>query len=102
MVSFERIVGNVCDETGFGKGLIVSHRRNKELVDARHLLTFLASKHLAISSVALGKHLERDHSSILHAVKTFPKRCADRPELYKMAERIELRMGVYRGPTISN
>lgn len=64
MKTFEEL----CAETGFSKNNILSRRRNRELVDARQLIA--AKLHgYGLSFGAIGRVMNRDHTSIMHLCK---------------------------------
>lgn len=54
---------------------IESIRRNKNIVNARHMYAYLARKYTSHSFPQIGKTLGgRDHSTIIHAATAWPKR----------------------------
>lgn len=48
---------------------IVSQSRKRSTADARAIVCYILHRHLGMSSTEVGKMLNRDHSSVLAAVK---------------------------------
>lgn len=46
---------------------IVGESRRQDVVNARHVLSYIGYRLMGISSVRLGKYLSRDHSTVLYA-----------------------------------
>jgi hypothetical protein len=61
-------------KTGTTVQRLKSRRRNQEIVELRHMFSFLAKK-MGYSLASIANHLElRDHSTIIHGLKTFRDR----------------------------
>jgi chromosomal replication initiator protein len=50
-----------------------SNNRRRELVDARHCYFIIARKKTDRSMVSIGRTLNRDHTTVLHALKKYNK-----------------------------
>ena len=65
-----RIIGRVAAKHGFKAADIVGPRRGSELIAARFAaVAAVAEAHPKMSQPQLGKHFNRDHTTILHALR---------------------------------
>jgi hypothetical protein len=81
-----RAIINLCSEQ-FGIPVIeiLSERRDKAAVHARHVACYLATRLTTLSLPAIGKALgDRDHTTVLHAVRKIAKRIQTDHELARM------------------
>lgn len=53
----------------FGVINLSTKSRNRELVEARHAAMFLIRKHTSLSLTEAGQLFNRDHATVLHAIK---------------------------------
>lgn len=60
-----------CDVTGISQDLIKGESRLREIVSARHLYCFLCKRYFSskISLGAIGAFINRDHATVIHAVR---------------------------------
>jgi hypothetical protein len=69
-IGLERIMKVVCDEFQIDVDMITSKKRQRHIVDARHIFCFLASKAYGRFTLKqIGGLINRDHASVLHAKK---------------------------------
>lgn len=67
-----RAINEVAEHTDVSASLILSHRRTKRIVKARHLAIMMAhDEGLSISTISRAMGL--DHSSVCYAIKKFRK-----------------------------
>ena len=67
-IGLERIMKVVCEEFDLDIDLITSKKRQREIVDARHIFCYLASKAYGRFTLKqIGAIVNRDHASVLHA-----------------------------------
>ncbi len=67
-IGLERIMKVVCDEFEIDIDLITSKKRQRDIVDARHIFCYLASKAYGRFTLKqIGAVVNRDHASVLHA-----------------------------------
>ena len=72
MVIADYIIENVAEDTGITKNLILSKRRNQEIVDAKQIVVFALTQ-LGFTQKFIGKYLNyADHSTVNHLIN---KRC---------------------------
>lgn len=70
---------------------IVSARRNRKLIFPRHISMLLARRLTHLSMPQIGRHLgNRDHTTILHGVRSIEQKLASDPALAGVVARIEL------------
>lgn len=75
--TFDEIIRRISDATGISRALIVSDTRSKPVVFARMAVCYWARRLTHLSLPQIGKRLGgRDHTSILHSVREYPKRRA--------------------------
>lgn len=55
---------------------ILSKTRKKDIVDARHYFCAIMRKQLGYPVVAIGRYMDRDHTTVIHSVRTFDDRCS--------------------------
>lgn len=65
------ILQRVCDVTGIMPHDVFSNTRKREIVIARQLFCYVTMTHYTYTWVSIGKFLNRDHSTIIHSVKTY-------------------------------
>jgi hypothetical protein len=67
-IGLERIMKVVCEELDLDVDLITSKKRQRNIVDARHIFCYLASKAYGRFTLKqIGGIVNRDHASVLHA-----------------------------------
>ncbi len=72
MVIADYIIENVAEETGITKNLMLSKRRNQEIIDAKQIVVFALTQ-LGFTQKFIGKYLNyADHSTVNHLIN---KRC---------------------------
>jgi chromosomal replication initiator protein len=82
--SFDRIVQVVAEDCGLRPGDIASKRRHSEVVAARGLALLLARRLTSHSLDALGGMVGgRDHTTVMHALRSTEARLAADPELQR-------------------
>lgn len=81
MASFDRIMQAVADRYDLRPGDIAGQRRLKEIARARQVALFLGRRLTGHSLAALGGMVGgRDHSTVLHAIRSADERIAADPE----------------------
>lgn len=80
-VRVQDIVLLVCRRYEIGLNELLSLRRSKELWHARYVGFYLARELTRASFPQIGKHFNRDHSSVLVGAEVMAKRLATDPEL---------------------
>jgi chromosomal replication initiator protein len=81
MASFDRIVQAVADRYGLRPGDIAGQRRLREIARARQVALLLGRRLTSHSLMALGGMVGgRDHSTVLHAVRTAEERASQDSE----------------------
>lgn len=53
---------------------ILSKVRKKEVVDARHYFFTIMRKHLGHTTTSVGRFTDRDHTTVIHGIRTFNDR----------------------------
>ena len=70
----EKVVKATSKVTGVSVNEIMSNRRQKELVQARHIAMFLAHETTTLSYVQIGAVMNKDHTSVIYAVNKIKNR----------------------------
>lgn len=74
-IKLRDILKMICREHRLDEEDVLSHKRNAELVRARHEAFWLAKKLTHHSLPAIGRFFNgRDHTSIMHGIKQYEKR----------------------------
>jgi len=82
------IVRVVSEDYGLPIFAILSPRKSAQIVEPRHVCVYLASELTKQSWTQLGRHFERDHTSLLTARANFEKRLATDSALAARVERL--------------
>ena len=86
-LSIEAIQQQVADHFNLTQEQLTGKGRKQEVVAARHLAMFLIKRLIGSHFTTIGLHFgNRDHSSIIHAVRTVEKRCKNDPAFARLAE----------------
>ena len=86
-LSIEAIQQQVADHFNLTQEQLIGKGRTQEVVAARHLAMFLVRRLIGSHFTAIGLHFgNRDHSSIIHAVRTVEKKCKNDPAFARLAE----------------
>jgi chromosomal replication initiator protein len=88
-VSPERIEQVVAAAFDLDRRRLASPQRAARLVRARHIAMFLMRKRLGLSYGEIGIRYERDHSTVLHAVRAIEHRIACDPEVRRLVSALE-------------
>jgi len=65
----DEVIKSVMDTTGIGRVDLLGTSRSKHIVKARHLAMALIRKHCGMSYPQIGRIFNRDHTTILYAVR---------------------------------
>lgn len=69
-ITTSEVLELVHEITGITPDKILSRRRTDELVYARHLTIYILRKHTNMTLKNIGDFLGRDHTSIIHAIRS--------------------------------
>jgi len=70
----EKIIISTSKVTGVSIRDIISRRRDPKIVHARHIAMFLSHELTTLTYVSIGKAMDRDHTSIMYAIKKLNNR----------------------------
>jgi hypothetical protein len=73
----KRIMKEVCEKYGVRLADLKSCRRTRNLVIPRHEVSYRLRMETGLSMPAIGRLLDRDHTTILHGVKAYERRLAE-------------------------
>lgn len=76
-VSSEEVLRAVAYHYRISVAHILGKSRTKEHTEARHMAMYLMSEVLEMSSSEIGKHLHKDHSTVLYAIKRMEERAIE-------------------------
>ncbi len=74
-------------------GELCGDHRDRRTFTARSAAFWIARKMTNASYAGLGRYFNKDHTSVIHAVNTFPKRMHDDPDLAGAVESILTALG---------
>jgi len=85
--AFERatiklIIAGVSDATGVCEASIMGRRRTARIAHARQLAMSLMREATGLSLMEIGGIFQRDHGTVMHAIKTIADRCGNDDETY--------------------
>ncbi len=72
-ITVERILDKVSKKYGITVEEIKGTKKTKEIAYARHISVYLIKKLTDITLKKIGKHLHRDHATIIYSIKTVEK-----------------------------
>lgn len=86
LVTLWEITQLVCEAYGVRRTELMSIRRQKWLVDPRHVAMWLAHRYTSCSLPQIGHHMRRDHTTVMHGCRRVEKQLATDPNLAHMVE----------------
>ncbi len=93
--SFERIIQSVADTFHLSTDLLLSKKRNYEIVYARQVAIYLVRKLLSLSLPDIGKRFQKDHTTILHSLSIMEKKLSSDAKLKTLISEIEKKLNHY-------
>jgi chromosomal replication initiation ATPase DnaA len=60
----------VCQQFNVSWAQIISNKRDRNITGARHTYMYLSKTMLGLTLTAVGRELNKDHTTVIHAVKT--------------------------------
>lgn len=79
-VTIRHIQQTVADAYGCPLHLMLSSRRHRRYARPRQLAMYLAHEMTTLSLPRIGKAFDRDHTTVLHAVRVIERKIAEMPE----------------------
>lgn len=79
-----------CDHFGLTRLEILSRRREPRLLWPRHAAIWLASRCTVASLPEIGRHFDRDHTTVYHAVSVVERRRTAEPEIREELDALTL------------
>lgn len=76
---------SVC-EVSFGN--IISHRRQREFVKPRHIAMYVGASRFFYTLPAIGRTMNRDHTTVLHGVRKIEAELKESPRMRKLVDDI--------------
>lgn len=71
---FDKIINATTEVTGVTRLQMLSKRRVKEYVQARHLAMYMAREMTTMSLPEIGREMQRDHTTVWYAAEKLSKR----------------------------
>ena len=88
-LSAERVEALVAGELAVESRLLRSPKRNARVVFARQVAMYLMRRQLGLPFAAIGERYGRDHTTVLHAVRTIEAQRACNPEVRRLVTALE-------------
>ena len=86
-LSIEAIQQRVADHFNLTQDLLIGKTRKQNIAAARHVAMFLAKRLTPNPLTMIGLHFgNRDHSTVIHAVRAVEKKCKNDPIFAKLVE----------------
>ncbi len=92
-VTIDKIFAAVYNKFGVKREEIVGQRRNKEIVNARHIAVYLVRNITEMSLPNIGKIFNRDHTTIMSSIEIVQKRLTTDNQLSFILSEIEKEIG---------
>lgn len=96
-VRFQRIIMDVAEQFDISTRLMIGKGRQRKLVLARNMCMYIMKKYFNMTLKEVGKAFNRDHTTVIHAIKMFHQ---DREvnEQYNLDyEKIKQKLGLRKG-----
>jgi len=88
-ITIDLILSTVAEITGISINEIVGDKRSRSIVDARHLVMYLARELTDASLPKIGERIGgRDHTTVLHAVDKITKLMKVDEDIYTLVQRL--------------
>lgn len=88
-INFETITQKVSAYYNIDPDSLFTKNRKREISDARQMIMYLAKKHTSMKFKTIGTRLARNHSTVMHAIKSIDARRSLEKQLQKDIELIE-------------
>jgi len=89
LVTYDAIVGAVCERFGLRPSDLASRRRSRHVALPRQVAMYLCRRLLNASFPHLGELFQRDHSTVIHGVTTIEQRVKDDQSFLLTVEQLE-------------
>lgn len=70
----ERIIRATCTVTGLTRNELLSSRRSKEFIHARHIAIYLAREYTTLSLPQIGRAMNKDHTTVHYVANKLANR----------------------------
>lgn len=74
VINFDMIVEATAEFFNLNPDVIFTKSRMRDVADARQIIMYLSQKLTSLSSISIGKKLNRSHTTVLHGIKTVEDR----------------------------
>ncbi len=91
--SLEQIQEAVCAVEGISREQLLSPRRSAKIARARQLAMFIARELTALSLVEIARGFDRDHTTVLHAIRAVTERTSADPATSGAIHRVHTALG---------
>lgn len=95
----EEIKVTVCEILRVPRAGLTSPKRTPNLVRARQLAMYVARNSTSHSLAQISRAFERDHSTVLHAIRTVERRLEPGSDIHRALEAVHQRLHIESGPS---
>jgi hypothetical protein len=88
MSALDFLVANAAEIWSAPVVAIKGERRTRRIVEARHAVMYIAVHQLGMDYSRVGRYLGRDHTTVMSAVRKFPRWIADDADCLARVERL--------------
>jgi hypothetical protein len=85
---FGRVASAVAAEFGVTLEDLLGERRHAPIAEARQVAMALGQRCCGYSLPRIGRLLRRDHTTVLHGIRTVARRCAEDPDFAARLDRL--------------
>jgi chromosomal replication initiator protein len=87
-LSIEEIQDAVCKALHIPRSDLISARRTPDVTRARHVAVYLSRELTDLTLAEIGRQFNRDHSTILHAIRSVTRKLEPGSELVEIVKRV--------------
>ena len=99
-LSIESIQQHVAGHFNLSQNLLIGKGRKQDVTAARHIAMFLSKRLTKNPLKMIGLHFgNRDHSTVIHAVRTVEKKCKNDPAFARIVEDLSKTLQLQHTPT---
>lgn len=95
-ITIDKVLNDVAETFNVTKEEMTGKRRNREFADARHVAQYLIHVKMNRTCTATGAIFNRDHSTVLHAVKNVNNRMETETNFRRLVQNIILKNDFFK------
>lgn len=85
----EAIIGAVCVVLHLSREDLLSAKRTPDVTRGRHLAMYICRQRTDLSLAEIGRFFDRDHTTVLHAIRNVSRRLQPSTDIHRAVEKVE-------------